>query len=41
MNLFRFGPLHADDLVVSLLTGAAILITLELIKRYWRIGFRA
>jgi P-type Ca2+ transporter type 2C len=41
MNLFRFGPLHLDDLGLSLLAGAAILVVLELIKPHWRRGFRS
>jgi Ca2+-transporting ATPase len=34
--LFRFGPLHADDLAISLAAGAAVLILLDLIKPLWR-----
>lgn len=41
MDLFRFGPLHLDDLGLSLLAGIAVLVALELIKPYWRIGFRS
>ncbi len=41
MDLFRFGPLHADDLGLSLLAGGAILAVLELIKPYWRLTFGA
>jgi P-type Ca2+ transporter type 2C len=39
MALFRFGPLHLDDLGLSLLAGVAILVVLEVIKPYWRRGF--
>ena len=41
MDLFRFGPLHLDDLGMSLLAGAAVLVVLELIKPHWRRGFRS
>ena len=41
MELFRFGPLHPDDLGLSLLAGAAVLVVLELIKPHWQRGFRA
>ncbi|MBL6613909.1 MAG: cation-translocating P-type ATPase, partial [Reyranella sp.] len=41
MALFRFGPLHLDDLALSALAGVAILITLEKIKPLWRVGFRS
>ena len=41
MDLFRFGPLHPDDLGLSLLAGAAVLVVLELIKPHWRRGFRS
>jgi Ca2+-transporting ATPase len=41
MDLFRFGPLHLDDLGLSLLAGAAVLVVLELIKPFWRAGFRS
>jgi Ca2+-transporting ATPase len=34
--LFRFGPLHWDDLTLTLGAAAAILIALELAKTYWR-----
>jgi P-type Ca2+ transporter type 2C len=33
--LLRFGPLHADDLAVTLGAGLAVLVTLELLKRVW------
>jgi Ca2+-transporting ATPase len=37
-ELFRFGPLHADDLALTVLAGATVLLTLEGIKglRRWR-----
>jgi Ca2+-transporting ATPase len=35
-GLFRFGPLHADDLSVTLAAGALVLAALELVKRLWR-----
>ncbi|MGZ5911224.1 MAG: cation transporting ATPase C-terminal domain-containing protein, partial [Reyranella sp.] len=41
MDLFRFGPLHLDDLGLTLLSGAAVLVVLELIKPHWRRGFRS
>ena len=41
MELFRFGPLHADDLGISLLAGAGILVVLEAVKPYWRLAFRS
>ena len=41
MDLFRFGPLHLDDLGLSLLAGMAVLTILELIKPYWRAAFRS
>ncbi len=41
MELFRFGPLHLDDLGLSLLAGSAVLVVLELIKPHWRRGFRS
>jgi Ca2+-transporting ATPase len=41
MDLFRFGPLHLDDLGLSIVAGAAILVGLELLKPYWRAGFRS
>jgi P-type Ca2+ transporter type 2C len=41
MDLFRFGPLHLDDLGLTLLAGVAVLVVLELIKPHWRRGFRS
>jgi len=40
MALFRFGPLHLDDLAVSLLAGLAVVALMEAIKPLWRTGFR-
>ena len=34
--LFRFGPLHADDLALTLAAGIVVLIVLETLKRLWR-----
>jgi len=41
MALFRFGPLHLDDLAVSLAAGLCVVAIMEAIKPLWRIGFRA
>ena len=41
MELFRFGPLHLDDLSVSVLAGVGILVLLEVVKPYWRAAFRS
>jgi Ca2+-transporting ATPase len=35
-GLFRFGPLHWDDLAVTLGAGALVLIALEVLKPIWR-----
>lgn len=35
-SLFRFGPLHADDLVLTFAAGAVVLVILELVKPLWR-----
>ena len=34
--LFRFGPLHGDDLLVTVAAGAATLLALEGLKPIWR-----
>jgi Ca2+-transporting ATPase len=34
--LFRFGPLHGDDLAISLGAGVAVLAALEALKPFWR-----
>ena len=41
MELFRFGPLHLDDLGLAAAAGLAVLIILELAKPFWRVAFRA
>ncbi len=35
-GLFGFGPLHPNDLVLTLTAGAVVLVSLELLKRFWR-----
>ncbi len=35
-RMFRFGPLHADDLAVTLAAGLATIGILELLKPHWR-----
>ena len=35
-GLFRFGPLHADDLSLTLAAGVLVLAALELLKPRWR-----
>jgi P-type Ca2+ transporter type 2C len=35
-NLFRFGPLHADDLVITVGAGMLVLLILEAVKPMWR-----
>jgi len=32
-NLFQFGPLHADDVVICIAIGAAVLVFLEFLKK--------
>ncbi len=34
--LFRFGPLHADDLTLIAIVVLAVFATLEFLKRFWR-----
>ena len=34
-NLFRFGPLHPDDLAITLAAGFVVLVALELLKPLW------
>ncbi|MHC2326860.1 hypothetical protein ACVI3S_004880 [Bradyrhizobium diazoefficiens] len=34
-SLFRFGPLHADDLMIALGAGLLVLTVLELLKPLW------
>ncbi|SDA96122.1 cation-translocating P-type ATPase [Mesorhizobium qingshengii] len=40
-NLFRFGPLHLDDLALTLAAGFAVLACLELLKPFWRAQLEA
>ena len=35
-DLFGFGPLHADDLALTVAAGALVLVLLELLKPLWR-----
>lgn len=35
-GLFRFGPLHWDDLALTLAAGAIVLVALEILKPIWR-----
>jgi Ca2+-transporting ATPase len=35
-TIFRFGPLHTDDLTISLGAAATLLVILEILKRLWR-----
>jgi P-type Ca2+ transporter type 2C len=35
-SLFRFGPLHADDLALTLGAGVLVLVVLEFLKPLWR-----
>jgi len=35
-RMFRFGPLHLDDLAVTLAAGLATLVILEVLKPHWR-----
>ena len=39
-TLFRFGPLHADDLALTLAAAIVVLIVLELLKHLWRARLR-
>jgi Ca2+-transporting ATPase len=41
MELFRFGPFHADDLAVSVAAALGVLLIMEAIKPLWRISFRS
>jgi Ca2+-transporting ATPase len=34
--LFRFGPLHPDDLTLVVIIVVAVFATLEILKRFWR-----
>jgi len=35
-GLFRFGPLHWDDLALTLGAGVAVFVILEIVKPLWR-----
>jgi len=35
-DLFRFGPLHADDLAITVSAGIVVLLVLESLKLMWR-----
>jgi len=35
-GLFRFGPLHLDDLAVTFGAGVLVLVFLEVLKPLWR-----
>jgi Ca2+-transporting ATPase len=39
-DLFRFGPLHVDDLALTIAVGFAVLIVLEFLKPLWRARLR-
>ena len=39
-SLFRFGPLHVDDLSLTLGAGALVFVALELLKPLWRARLR-
>ncbi len=40
-DLFRFGPLHLDDLVLTLGAGIVVLVALEILKRFFRLPVQA
>jgi P-type Ca2+ transporter type 2C len=40
-TLFRFGPLHPDDLIVTLGAGLLVLVVLELMKPLWSVRLRS
>jgi P-type Ca2+ transporter type 2C len=40
-HLFRFGPLHADDLALTAGAGIAVLAVLEFLKPLWRLRLRS
>lgn len=40
-GLFRFGPLHPDDLALTVGTGVVVLVALEFIKPFWRLRLRS
>lgn len=38
-TLFRFGPLHVDDLLITFGAGVVVLVVLEMLKPIWRAVF--
>ena len=40
MDLFQFGPLHADDLGMSLVVAICLILCLEALKPWWRHSLR-
>ncbi len=38
--VFRFGPLHGDDLAITVAAGAVVLLALEALKPLWRARLR-
>jgi P-type Ca2+ transporter type 2C len=40
-HLFRFGPLHPDDLALTAGAGALVLVFLELLKPLWQLRLRS
>ncbi len=40
-DLFRFGPLHADDLALTLGAGLVVLVALEFLKSFGRLQLRS
>ncbi len=40
-DLFRFGPLHLDDLALTLGAGVVVLVTLEMLKSLWRVRLQS
>jgi Ca2+-transporting ATPase len=40
-SLFRFGPLHLDDLTLTLGAGLIVLVVLELLKPFWSVRLRS
>lgn len=35
-RMFRFGPLHLDDIALTVAAGLATILVLELLKPHWR-----
>ncbi len=35
-RMFRFGPLHPDDLAVTVMAGLATIVILEFLKPHWQ-----